>query len=135
MPIAARTTPSDAARAIRAELTRGDELFALRLVVRAIDDLRALAGEQTDDHPDLRDFLEPPPTTGSERWDALLATAVGRWCRLLDVARPDWTYVEPLRSWWFVDDNPLLVARTLQRTAPDFATIGIWLDDAAFATA
>jgi hypothetical protein len=40
-----------------------------------------------------------------------------------------------LRSFWFPDDDPILSARTMQRTPLDLRNKGIWLDGRALETA
>lgn len=122
-PGGAWLTAAAAAEAIREELARGDRDFAFRLLARAIADFR----DRTEPD-DLRRFLAPPASTGDHRWDTLLAAAVSRECRRRDLTAPAWTHVPPLRSWWFPDDDPLLTARTMQRTPIDLQVKGIWLD-------
>jgi hypothetical protein len=122
-------TARDAAEAIAAELVRGDGDFALRMLARAIADLRSLSREA-----DLAEFLVPPEPTGDQRWDTLLAAAVGRECRLRGVAAPPWTKAPALPTWWFPVEDPVLTARTMQRTPIDFSVRGIWLDARALET-
>lgn len=123
-------TAAEAARAVRTELEAGDEVFAMRIVARLVADLRAL-----DAPGDIARCLAPPPTTGSRRWDTLLAAAVGRACRHKGVDAPRWTEPAPLPSWWFpLLADPILTARTMQRTPVDFAARGIWLDAGAIET-
>lgn len=119
-------TIADAAEAIREELARGDTDFALRLLGRALSELQDLT-----DPTDRAAFLAEPPSTGDHRWDTLLAAAVARACRHTGITAPTWTRVEPLESWWFPVFDPVLVARTFQRTPVDFAALGIWLDERA----
>lgn len=119
-------TATDAADAIREELGRGDTDFALRLLARALNDFRSLT------EPDERAaFLAEPPSTGDRRWDTLVAAAVARACRQTSVAAPEWTRTRPLTSWWFPVFDPVLTARTMQRTPADLASKGIWLDERA----
>lgn len=123
-------TAAEAAAAIVEELTRGDEDFALRVVARAVTDLRSL-----EDPADIARFLVEPGGTGDPRWDTLLATAIGRECRLRGVDAPSWTQPPALRSWWFpLLPDPILTARTMARTPIDFSTRGIWLDANALET-
>jgi HTH-type transcriptional regulator/antitoxin HipB len=122
-------TAADVAGAIGEELGRGDTDFALRMLLRGIADLRAL-----HDPDDVAAFLDAPPSTGDHRWDTLLAAAVSRECRLRDLAVPAWTAVPPLTSWWFPAADPLLDARTVQRTPIDLSIKGIWLDANALET-
>ena len=42
---------------------------------------------------------------------------------------------QALDTWWFVDRTPLLMARSMKRTPPELACVGIWLDKCAFETA
>ncbi|GAA4967801.1 hypothetical protein [Kineococcus glutinatus] len=115
-------TASTTAGAIAAELARGDETFALRLLAH---DLAVLASL---DHPADRALsLLPPPSTGDVRWDALLAAATRRQCRLSGWPAPAWTRCDPLERWWFVAAPPLLRARTVQRTPPELGKLGIWI--------
>ena len=121
-------TSPDLAEAIREELERGDTDFALRLLARALNDFGSLT------EPDERAaFLAEPPSTGDRRWDTLVAAAVGRACRQASVAAPGWTRTPPLASWWFPVFDPVLTARTMQRTPAEFAARGIWLDERALA--
>jgi y4mF family transcriptional regulator len=123
-------TARDASAAIRDELDRGDPEFALRILARALADLRRLI-----DSRDVAAFLAPPPSTGDHRWDTLLAAAVGRVCRQHNIHAPEWTDVPPLGSWWFPMFDAVLTARTMQRTPVDFVARGIWLDERALAVA
>ena len=115
-------TVRDAADAIADDLRRGDTDFALRMLARAVAGMRAASDD------DLADFLAEPPTTGDRRWDTLLAATVSRECRLRGVPAPAWTRTEPLTSWWFPVEDPILTARTMQRTPIDLSVRGIWLD-------
>jgi hypothetical protein len=124
-------TAADAALAVRDELHRGDEDFAFRTIARFVADLRALERPN-----DLARCLATPTTTGSRRWDTLLAAAAGRECRRRNLDRPAWTNPLPLTSWWFpLLPDPVLTARTMQRTPIDFSVHGIWLDANALETA
>ena len=121
----------DAAEAIKGELAQGDDDFALRTLIGAIDDFRGLR-----DPGEIRDFLRRPRPTGDRRWDTLIAASVARACRRRGVAAPKWTRRTPLESWWFpADGGGLLAARTMARTPIDFSRLGIWLDASAFQTA
>jgi y4mF family transcriptional regulator len=87
-------TAPDTAEAIREELQRGDDDFALRILGRALSDLRSL-----DDPRDIALFMAEPPSTGDHRWDTLLAATVGRQCHKTGIAPPAWTRPEPLQTW------------------------------------
>src|SRR5690606_33417154 len=124
-------TARDAAGAIRRELAAGDEDFALRMLIQAIDDFRHLDGPS-----DITEFLRRPEPTGDHRWDTLVAGAVARACRLRGLPAPKWTRRRPLATWWFPGNGGgILAARTMQRTPVDLERLGIYLDAAAFHTA
>ena len=120
----------DLAEAVREELAHDDTNFALRLLARALSELRDL-----DAAADVDLFLTEPPSTGDHRWDTLIAASIGRECRKLAIPGPGWTNPEPLASWWFPVFAPRMTARTFQRTTVDLASRGIWLDDKALMVA
>lgn len=123
-------TAGDAAEVIRNEVAGGEASFALRTLGRALADLKELT-----DPIDVELALTEPPSTGDQRWDTLLAAAFRRECRNLAITAPAWTDVAALPSWWFPVYDPILTARTLQRTPIDFAARGIWLDRRALEVA
>jgi len=124
-------TARGAAEAIKGELGQGDDDFALRTLIGAINDFRGLR-----DPAEIQDFLRRPRPTGDRRWDTLLAAAVAQACRPQGVTAPKWTHRAPLESWWFPSHGGgLLAARTMSRTPIDFSRLGIWLDASAFQTA
>jgi hypothetical protein len=124
-------TARNASEAIRGELQRGDEDFALRTLITAINDFRDLS-----DPAEIQEFLRRPRPTGDRRWDTLIAAAVARACRRRGVSSPKWTRRAPLESWWFpANGGGLLAPRTMARTPIDFSRLGIWLDASAFQTA
>jgi hypothetical protein len=130
-PVRAWLTARAAAEAIKGELERGDEDFALRTLIGAINDFRGL-----QDLGEIADFLRRPRPTGDRRWDTLLAASVAQACRRRGITAPKWTRRTPLTSWWFpADGGGLLAARTMSRTPIDFSRFGIWLDASAFQTA
>jgi y4mF family transcriptional regulator len=119
-------TTGDVAEAIRDDLDANDTDFALRTLGRAVADFRRLI-----DPDDVATFLAEPPSTGDHRWDTLVAATISRECRLAGIEAPSWTKTVPLASWWFPVFDPILTARTMQRTPVDFSTRGIWLDSRA----
>lgn len=133
MATAGYLTARTASEAIAAELRGGDSDFALRMVIRAVTDFRKIIAKEDADS--IREFLQPPQSTGSIAWDTLLAASIGRECRLAGISRPKWTFPEPLATWWFVDPTPMLMARNMRRTPPDLECVGVWLDKSAFQVA
>jgi transcriptional regulator with XRE-family HTH domain len=89
-------TARGAAEAIKGELRQGDDDFALRSLIGAINDFRELK-----DPAEIQDFLRRPCPTGDRRWDTLLAASVARACRWRGSVAPKWTRRAPLESWWF----------------------------------
>lgn len=124
-------TARQASEAIKDELQSGDDDFALRTLIGAINDFRNLS-----EPAEIEEFLRRPRPTGDRRWDTLLAAAVAQDCRRRGVDPPKWTRRAPLESWWFpAHGGGLLAARTMARTPIGFSRLGIWLDASAFQTA
>jgi y4mF family transcriptional regulator len=127
---ATSTTARELVESIRSEVARGDTDFALRLLANGLAAFGAL--QSTDA---IERFLTEPPSTGDRAWDTLIASSVGRACRLRGVDAPAWTQVPALASWWFPVADPILTARTMQRTPIDLSVKGIWLDERALEVA
>jgi hypothetical protein len=128
-------TARSAFAAVAEELARGDEEFALRTTIMATNELRD-AIVRGDVEVVAAYLADGPATTGSQRWDTLLAGQISRHLRLAGIERPPWLHPEPLCQFWFVNlASPLLVARTIQRTSPDLWALGVFLDDSSFETA
>lgn len=70
------------AEIIRRELERGDLDFAFRVMATAIADFRQTSPSNHGD------FLIPAGSTGSLRWDTLLAAVIGRECERLGIPKP-----------------------------------------------
>lgn len=124
-------TVSELSDAISAALKRGDEVFALRVMAKALTESRSLT-----EPADILRLLRAPNTTGNRRWDVLIAAAVARECRLGGIEAPKWTDVEGLEPWWFpvlIDET--LLPLTIQRTPPELSSKGIWLDELALTAA
>lgn len=120
-----RLSSRRAAEIIRRELSRGDQDFAFRVLVAAVADFRNTT-------PDNReDFLSSPDSTGSVRWDTLLAAVVGRECDRLGISRPQWTKPAPLAEDWVVTTLPAPSERWLVRiragTPEEFSRLGLWV--------
>ena len=119
-------TAPKVAVAIRRELERGDQDFAFRLLAAAIADLRRIKEEE------IAEFLTDPPSTGSIRWDTLLALAVGSECERRCVERPRWTRPLPLEREWVAtalsEPSEAWVARVKARTPLEYSKLGLWFD-------
>lgn len=119
------------AKSIRDNLEVDDFDFALRMLIIAVNDCRQIIA--SGDLDVLEEFLKAPRSTGSLRWDTLLGASIGRELRRAGLGRPLWTTPKSLESFWFVNDPPaVLWARIMQRTPPDLACLGIWLDGKSF---
>lgn len=113
------------AEIISRELANGDVDFAFRIMVTAIADLRQTSPSNYED------FLIDPGSTGSLRWDTLLAAVVGRECDLIGIPKPPWTQPQPLAEEWVVTTLPNATERWLARiksgTPVEFSRLGIWI--------
>ena len=113
------------AEIIRRELAHGDLDFAFRVMTKAVADFRHTSPENRED------FLLPPESTGSTRWDTLLAAVIGRECGRLGIPRPPWTAPEPLAEEWVVTTLPAPSERWLARiragTPEEFSRLGLWV--------
>lgn len=120
-----RLSSRKTAEVIRRELARGDLNFAFRVMTSALSDFRDAAPENR------ADFLIPPESTGSIRWDTLLAAVVGRECDRLGIPRPLWTSPEPLEEEWVVTTLPApsdkWLARIRAGTPEEFSRLGLWV--------
>lgn len=120
-----RLSARRAVEIIRRELTGGDPNFAFRTLAAAVRDLH-------DTSPDNReDFLVPPESSGSIRWDTLFAGVVGRECTRLGIPRPTWTLPEPLTEEWIVTTLPApsqdWLAGIKRGTPEEFARLGLFI--------
>ncbi|MFK4298470.1 hypothetical protein ABH924_003639 [Arthrobacter sp. GAS37] len=113
------------AEIISRELANGDIDFAFRIMVTAIADFRHTSPSNYED------FLIAPGSTGSLRWDTLLAAVIGRECDRLGIPKPPWTQPKPLAEEWVVTVLPNATERWLARiksgTPAEFSRLGIWI--------
>lgn len=119
-----------AAAAIRAELTAGDEGFAMRLLAEAVT-----TGFRSLDRAGQAAWLAtPPPSTGATRWDVLLAGIAEHLAAVWGHPVPAWASLpDPLNAAWFPDGEAggVLEARVRALTWPELARRGVWLDPAS----
>lgn len=119
------STLLELANGIKTELDRGDEGFAIRRLRIALKDFEDL---QAPD--DIEDFLAEPESTGDQRWDTLLATATARAARNRGLKAPKWTERPALRESWIpLDQSSLMIELIRKRTAPEFASKNIFIDE------
>jgi len=120
-----RLSSRRAAEIIRREVARGDLDFAFRVMTRAVADFRDTSPENRED------FLVPPKSTGSLRWDTLLAAVIGRECDRFGMPRPTWTTPRPLAEEWVVTTLPApseqWLARIRAGTPEDFSRLRLWV--------
>lgn len=122
---------------IERSLTEGDPSRAFRAVLRMLCDL-----DRRDRIDASRALRLEPATTGSPRWDALLAAAVEHATARIGVGPPSWTAAPSkfLDRWWFpVEDMigrlPTRLAAYLLANAPgEFAARGVFVDRASLRT-
>lgn len=118
------TAASTSAAIRRVVTTEGQYEWPLQLLAQSLADLRRVGGSPTD----RALYLSPPSGTGRREWNALLAAAVARECQGLDVEPPRWTSVRPLPAGWSPVPSPGLRDFLVERTPPELARVGVWLD-------
>ena len=108
----------------RADLARGDEQSALRLLFGFADDFRGSS------RPGKLSLVEAEPgPTGDGRFDAALAGAAEFFSAEAQLPTPGWVNgqgrcVEP---WWFVASRPAFHAYVLAHTPAVFARHGVFI--------
>jgi HTH-type transcriptional regulator/antitoxin HipB len=121
-------TAAEHAAAIADELTRDDYDFALRLVRQALEDLAYL--DAKGDTEALEQFFAEPPSTGDDRWDGFFTLAIKTSCDQLGITRPGWPDQLRLDDPFFPSrPGRRFIARTVERTKPEFANANIWIDE------
>lgn len=106
-------TAPQAAREIATAVHEGDHLWAFKMTLQARDHLRSIL----DAIPEAAGAFEAaPPSTGSDRWDTLLATLVRHEFAEHDRPAPEWTDQPALETDWVLDhprwDERAIKART-----------------------
>jgi len=123
-------TAAELADEIRAHLATGDTTWALRLLCDTVNQIPLVAALDR-----LDEMLVAPPSTGDERWDALLAGSVRYRLRLVDRTAPWWTHRDPLPSWWWPSARGARAVHAMTSTPPELSRLGIWFDARNFTTA
>lgn len=121
-------TAAEHAAAIADELSRDDHEFALRLVRQALEDLAYLDNKGGTEA--LEQFFAETPSTGDDRWDRFLTLAIQTHCDQRGITRPGWPYHPRLDEPFFpTRPGRRFIARTVERTGPEFANANIWIDE------
>lgn len=123
-------TVPELARFLRRLLADDDEEDALRFMLDGLNKI-----EQVASTADMKRFLMKPGSTGSERWDTLLACATAYVARRAGVVPPAWTTTPSLSQWWWPAGERRRRAWTMQRTPIEFRRAGIWFSERNFETA
>ncbi|GAA1807378.1 helix-turn-helix transcriptional regulator [Agromyces neolithicus] len=127
-------TARAAAGYIAAELAIDDENAALRIAVQAIEHFRRARTRE-----EIRDFLRVPASTGDDRWDTLLATAIAWDAKRRGIRAPSWTWKPPLATEWLPATPGQPAERYLemirQSAEPEFLEKGILMRDRDLAVA
>ncbi len=135
-PMTARhlLTARSAAATIARELADHDEGTALRITIQALDHFRHARTRE-----EILDFLRQPETTGDDRWDTLLATAVAWDAKRRKIRPPSWTQKPALQEEWLpgAPDRPTKRYLEMIRlsSAPEFRDKGILMRERDFAVA
>lgn len=106
----------------------GDTNYAIRVCADFLTWVRSAPG------PDVVTAVaDPAPSTGDERFDALVA-GVGEMAALsAEVGTPEWIRARSgcLRPWWFAVGEESLWAYLMQHTPPALSSRGVFIDAAS----
>jgi hypothetical protein len=116
------------AEEIAACLAKGDSSAATRLAFRFIERY-----DRSDWETRVLITAEPPQTTGSDRYDALVAGMVEFACASHGVVAPSWVNNESffLSEWWFVSGVSSLHADALVHSPISLARRGVFVTQGA----
>ena len=118
----------DVGEEIAACLAKGDSSSAIRLAFRFLERY-----DISDWETRRRITADPPVTTGSARYDALLAGIVELACASHGVVAPSWVNDEPyfLNEFWFVSGMKSLHANALVHSPISLARRGVFVTQGA----
>lgn len=116
------------AEEIAACLAKGDSNEATRLSFRFVERY-----DKSDEETRIRVTAEPPQTTGSDRYNALLAGIVEFACESHGVTAPSWVNDEAffLSEKWFVSGMPSLHANALAHSPISLSRRRVFLTQGA----
>ncbi len=109
---------------IRRSLAAADKQEAFAWVAQFVTEFEHAAAPER-----LRLVEAQPPSTGDQRWDAMLAGVVEHLCFHHGLTLPAWT-MNPdrfLDKWWFVTPYPSLHASAFVETPPALANRGVFV--------
>lgn len=125
-------TASEIAETVRGELARGDVDMALRLLLDGVNQLPSAAAAAGA----LDEALAEPASTGSERWDTLLAASIRYRLHAMGLAAPAWTRKAPLgRFWWPAADSAAKEYNDMAHSPAELVRVGIFMDERGFTSA
>jgi hypothetical protein len=118
----------DVGEEIAACLAKGDSSSAIRLAFRFLERY-----DKSDWETRRRITADPPVTTGSARYDALVAGIVELACASHGVVAPSWVNDEPyfLNEFWFVSGMKSLHANALVHSPISLARRGVFVTQGA----
>lgn len=125
------TTADDMAADLRDMLAADDVPGAIRMLMDGVNRLPAAlaAGE-------LDRALAEPSSTGSIRWDTLLAAAVRYRLHQMGHRAPAWTLKEPLaKFWWPLRVNASKEFNDMVHSPAELIRVGIFMDERGFQSA
>jgi len=118
----------EVAEEISASLAKGDTNAATRLAFRILERY-----ERSDWETHARIVAERPATTGSDRYDALVAGIVEFACATHQTVAPSWVDEDCyfLREWWFMSGMKSLHADALVHSPISLARRGVFVTQGA----
>jgi hypothetical protein len=122
------TSVSELSEEVAACLAKGDVNSATRLAFRFLERY-----DKSDWETRRRITTDPPLTTGSDKYDALLAGIVEFACASHGVVAPSWVNAERffLSKWWFVSGMASLHANALVHSPISLARRGVFVTQGA----
>ena len=118
----------EVAEEMAASLAKGDTSSATRLAFRILERY-----EKSDWETRSRIVADRPATTGSDRYDALLAGVVELACATHQIVAPSWVNDNSyfLREWWFMSGMKSLHADALVHSPISLARRGVFVTQGA----
>jgi hypothetical protein len=121
-------TVGDVSEEIAACLAKGDSNSATRLAFHFLERY-----DKSDWETRQRITVQPPETTGNDRYDALLAGIVEFACASHGIVAPSWVDADRyfLTKWWFVSGMPTLHADAIVHSPISLARRGVFVTQGA----